>query len=67
MTTPNFDPNTVKHTLRQRGYTLTSWAAENGFRFRDVSDVVRGQRLGHYGKGREIAEKLTTFINQKAA
>jgi gp16 family phage-associated protein len=67
MSIPHFDSNNVKHALRQRGYTLTSWAAENGYRFRDVSDVVRGQRLGYYGKGREIAEKLAAFVSQKAA
>jgi gp16 family phage-associated protein len=67
MSTPQFNPNNVKHALRQRGHTMTSWAKANGFKFRDVSDVVRGIRHGNYGTGREIAEKLADFVNQKAA
>ena len=50
--------NQIKHQLRQEGHTLKSWAAENNFKYRDVSDVVRGQRRGYYGVGRSIALKL---------
>ena len=35
-------PNQIKHRLRQQGYTLKSWAEANGFKYRTVSDVVRG-------------------------
>ncbi|PPD36775.1 MAG: hypothetical protein CTY18_03035 [Methylomonas sp.] len=59
MDTPRFNHNDIKHALRQHGYTMTSWANANGYRFRDVSDVARGIRYGNYGKGREIAEKLS--------
>jgi gp16 family phage-associated protein len=67
MATQQFNPNDIKHALRQHGHTMTSWAAANGFKFRDVSDVVRGLRHGNYGTGRDIAEKLAAFTKQKAA
>jgi len=66
MSTPQFNPNNIKHVLRQHGYTMTSWAEENGFKFRDVSDVVRGIRHGNYGTGREIAEKLVAFTERQS-
>lgn len=50
--------NLIKHRLRQRGLTLKAWAEQNGFNYRDVSDVVRGIRRGQYGVGREIAQRL---------
>lgn len=46
--------NKIKHALRQRGYTVKSWALANGYKYRDVSDVLRGHRLGNYGAGRDI-------------
>jgi gp16 family phage-associated protein len=51
-------PNEIKHRLRRQGKTLKSWAAENGFRYRTVSDVVRGLRLGNYGEGRDVRTAL---------
>jgi gp16 family phage-associated protein len=50
--------NQIKHELRKRGFTLKAWAESNGFKYRDVSDVVRGVRKGNYGVGRDICEKL---------
>ena len=50
--------NKIKHHLRQQGYTLKSWAEKNGFKYRDVSDVVRGVRRGQYGVGRDICLAL---------
>lgn len=47
-------PNEIKHRLRQQGQTLKSFAAEHGFKYRTVSDVVRGLRRGSYGEGREV-------------
>ncbi len=47
-------PNMIKHRLRQKGQTLKSFAAEHGFKYRTVSDVVRGLRQGRYGEGREV-------------
>ncbi|MDR1995135.1 DNA-binding protein [Azonexus sp.] len=46
--------NQIKHRLRQQGKTLKQFAAEHGFRYRTVSDVVRGLRIGNYGEGREV-------------
>jgi gp16 family phage-associated protein len=46
--------NEIKHRLRQQGTTVKGWALAHGFRYRDVSEVLRGLRRGHYGAGREI-------------
>lgn len=46
--------NQIKHRLRQQGMTLKSWAETHNFKYRDVSDVLRGQRMGNYGAGRDI-------------
>ena len=46
--------NQIKHRLRQQGHTLKSWAEAHQFKYRDVSDVLRGVRRGNYGVGRDI-------------
>lgn len=51
-------PNQIKQRLHQQGYTLKSWAALHGFKYRTVSDVVRGLRRGHFGEGREVRQRL---------
>ncbi len=59
MTTAKERSNTIKHRLRQdHGLTLKQLAEQNGWKARDVSDVVRGIRFGYYGTGRDIAEKI---------
>ncbi len=59
MTTAKERSNTIKHRLRQEhGLTLKQLAEQNGWKPRDVSDVVRGIRFGYYGTGRDIAEKI---------
>jgi gp16 family phage-associated protein len=50
--------NQIKQRLREEGMTLGAWAIANNFKYRDVSDVVRGVRRGYYGIGRTIAVKL---------
>jgi len=55
--------NDIKHNLRMKGLTLKAFAEKHGFKYRDVSDVVRGLRQGNYGIGREIAEKLEAAQN----
>lgn len=62
---PNADQ--IKHRLRMQGHTLKSWAALHGFNYRDVSDVVRGQRRGKYGAGREIRIKLGLPVDEQLA
>ncbi len=51
-------PNKIKHRLRQEGHTLKSWAAEHGFNYRTVSEVLRGLRKGHFGEGRDVRQAL---------
>jgi gp16 family phage-associated protein len=46
--------NKIKHRLRQEGFTLKAWAEAHNFTYRAVSDVLRGQRRGNYGEGRDI-------------
>jgi len=59
MTTAKAHSNNIKHELRKRyGLTLTDLAGQNGWKFRDVSDTVRGVRIGTFGKGREVADKI---------
>ncbi|MDD2721646.1 MAG: hypothetical protein PHH47_10105 [Gallionella sp.] len=50
--------NDIKQDLRKQGLTIKAWAAANGWKYRDVSDVFRGVRRGHYGIGRDIYHKL---------
>lgn len=50
--------NQIKHRLRSEGMTLKAWAEANNFKYRDVSDVVRGLRRGYFGEGRRIALAL---------
>lgn len=54
--------NDIKHLLRKKKTTLKKWSADNGFKYRDVSDVVRGIRFGYYGVGRDIREKLDNLL-----
>jgi gp16 family phage-associated protein len=46
--------NQIKHRLRQQGFTVKSWAEENNFSYRTVSDVIRGLRKGNFGEGRDV-------------
>lgn len=50
--------NQIKHELRKKGLTLKRWSENNGFKYRDVSEVIRGVRRGNYGVGRDIRIKL---------
>lgn len=51
-------PNKIKHRLRQEGHTLKSFAEAHGFKYRTVSDVIRGLRKGSYGEGRDVRVAL---------
>jgi gp16 family phage-associated protein len=65
MATPN--ANQIKHALRQQGHTLKSWSEANGFKYRDVSEVIRGIRRGNYGTGRDIRLKLGLPVDEQLA
>lgn len=65
MSTPN--ANQIKHDLRKQGHTLKSWSEANGFKYRDVSEVIRGIRRGNYGIGRDIRTKLGLPLDEKLA
>ena len=62
-TTSQPTANQIKHRLRQQGQTLKQFAEANGFKYRTVSDVVRGLRVGNYGEGREVRLKLGLPVN----
>lgn len=48
----------VKQRFRQRGVTLTQWAAEQGYDRKAVYRVLNGADKGRYGQAHEIAVKL---------
>ena len=59
---PPQDPSEMRHALRGLGFTLKRFAELNGFKYRDVSDVVRGVRKGRYGVGRVIVMAMQRVI-----
>lgn len=56
--------NEIKHRLHSQGTTLKEWAAENGFRYRTVSETLRGLRKGNFGEGREVRIALGLPIEE---
>lgn len=61
--TAKHNPNEIKHRLRQQGQTLKEFAKSHGFKYRTVSDVVRGLRQGNFGEGREVRIALGLPVN----
>lgn len=51
-------PDQVRAQFKQRGKTLTAWAAENGYDRREVYNVLTGVTKGYYGRAHEIAVAL---------
>lgn len=51
-------PDQVKQRFRQRGVTLTQWAAQHGYDRKAVYRVLNGADKGRYGQAHEIAVKL---------
>lgn len=51
----------IKHRLHLQNKTLKQWAAENGYPYHTVSNVIRGVNKATFGKGREAAEKLLSL------
>lgn len=51
-------PADAKRALIAQGITLTEFAKRHGFKYRTVSEVVRGVNKGLYGEGHRIAVAL---------
>lgn len=51
-------PGAAKAALQDQGVTLREFAKKNGFKYRTVSDVIRGVNKGLYGEGHRVAVKL---------
>ena len=51
-------PETAKQELHAKGMTLVQFAAKHGFKYRTVSEVVRGVNKGMYGEGHRVAVAL---------
>lgn len=48
----------AKRRLQAKGVTLKKFAEDNGFKYRIVSEVIRGVNKGLYGQGYEVARAL---------
>lgn len=51
-------PESAKQALYARGVTLKQFASTHGFKYRTVSEVVRGVNKGLYGEGHKVAVAL---------
>lgn len=51
-------PDEAKRRLQAKGITLKSFAETNGFKYRIVSEVIRGVNKGLYGEGHQVAVAL---------
>lgn len=54
--------NAVLHALRQHGTNLKEWCVEEGYGYRNASNVLRGISRAHFGQGKEIADKLNALV-----
>lgn len=53
--------NDIKQRLYEKKMTVKQWAAQNGYQYHTVSNVLRGVNKATFGAGREVAEKLTAL------
>lgn len=51
-------PESAKQDLYAKGVTLKEFAKRHGFKYRTVSEVVRGVNKGLYGEGHRVASAL---------
>ncbi|MDR3370693.1 DNA-binding protein [Rhodoferax sp.] len=51
-------PEEAKQALYAKGITLSQFAANHGFKYRTVSEVIRGVNKGLYGEGHNVAVAL---------
>ncbi len=55
---PQESPAAAKRTLQMQGITLSEFARLHGFKYRTVSEVIRGVSKGLYGEGHRVAVAL---------
>lgn len=51
-------PEAAKQELYRKGMTLREFARQNNFKYRTVSEVIRGVNKGLYGEGHRVAVAL---------
>jgi len=51
-------PEGAKQAIYAKGWTLKEYASRNGFKYRTVSEVIRGVNKGLYGEGHQVAAAL---------
>ena len=51
-------PAAAKRALQLQGITLSEFARQHGFKYRTVSEVIRGVNKGLYGEGHRVAVAL---------
>lgn len=51
-------PEEAKRRLYSNGVTLTQFAEQHGFKYRTVSEVVRGVNKAIHGEGHRVAVAL---------
>lgn len=54
--------NAVLHALHVRGTNLKKWCKDEGYGYRNASNVLRGISRAHFGQGKEIADKLNALV-----
>ncbi len=55
---PQESPAAAKRALQMQGITLSEFARMHGFKYRTVSEVIRGVNKGLYGEGHRVAVAL---------
>ena len=59
-------PTAAKQALIAKGVTLTQFAKQHNFKYRTVSEVVRGVNKGLYGEGHKVAVALGIKLSEAA-
>ncbi len=60
------DRNAVLHALHKRKTNLKAWSAQEGYGYRNASNVLRGTSRAHFGQGKEIADKLNKLVEEES-
>lgn len=63
---PAVNRNEVLHTLKKKKTTLKAWCAQEGYGYRNASNVLRGISRANFGDGKEIADKLNQMVREVA-